>query len=55
MNMSRRARLGTDQLAAVLVDLDTRRELASMDVIVKPTRWMPLPPPPTSAEGVEHG
>jgi len=26
------------QLAAVLVDLDTRRELASMDVIVKPER-----------------
>ena len=21
----------------------------------EPTRWMPLPPPPTSAEGVEHG
>ena len=20
-----------------------------------PTHWMPLPPPPTSAEGVEHG
>ena len=20
----------------------------------EPTRWMPLPPPPTSAEGVEH-
>lgn len=27
------------QLAAVLVDLDTRRELASMDVIVKPDGW----------------
>ena len=27
------------QLAAVLVDLDTRRELASMDVIVKPKGW----------------
>ena len=21
----------------------------------RPTHWMPLPPPPTSAEGVEHG
>jgi hypothetical protein len=21
----------------------------------QPTHWMPLPPPPTSAEGVEHG
>lgn len=27
------------QLGAVLVDLDTRRELASMDVIVKPEGW----------------
>lgn len=27
------------QLAAVLVDLDTRKELASMDVIVKPDGW----------------
>lgn len=27
------------QLAAVLVDLDSRRELASMDVIVKPEGW----------------
>lgn len=27
------------QLAAVLVDLDTRRELASMDVVVKPEGW----------------
>lgn len=27
------------QLAAILVDLDTRREIASMDVIVRPDGW----------------
>lgn len=42
------------QLAAILVDLDTRREIASMDVIVRPDGWT-IPDDVAAIHGITTG